>query len=408
MPKKMYGPTRCHSRERPGSNAFRVTTGGGLSADSRGRTFNELHPRANRQREHHEHHEHHREHRSDPSRAHASSLRDDRQRRVDEYSDRRPDIRRAGEDAGRRELRHDMSSATSRGRHSDSRADSHRRDNWCTDPRRDQPGRHGVHEAPKDNRAALLGARGEIGQGSRPHATSNHGAGGRPSAVQIQLNKRIVGARNFEDILAIVEETHGEFNEVNVATACSRLAKVLGSRASRTTIDDRRVQALLRTITRVAPTMESQAVANALWAMATLGWQAGEGAMRCALEGAAVRVAPSMNAQNVANTVWALATLGWQADVEMAAVFQQLVDAMVADSGLLQLSAAHLSQLLQAHLASQFLGLGLITLPQSMLDVAVKARREDARKVTVSNGQLEVGESLRRLGISHELKASAE
>ena len=187
-----------------------------------------------------------------------------------------------------------MSSASSRGRPSDSRADSHRRDNWCTDPRRDQPGRHVVREAPKDNRAALSGARGEIGQGSRPPVTSNHGAGGQPSAVQIQLNKRIVGARNFEDILAIVEEKHGEFNAVNVATACSRLAKAPRSSAYRTSIDDRRVQALFRTITRVAPTMESQAVANALWAMATLGWQAGEGAMRCALEAAALRVAPSM------------------------------------------------------------------------------------------------------------------
>jgi hypothetical protein len=52
--------------------------------------------------------------------------------------------------------------------------------------------------------------------------------------------------------------------------------------------------------------MNAQEVANSLCAPATLGWQAGEGAMRCALEGAAARVAPSMNAQNVANTVWAL------------------------------------------------------------------------------------------------------
>ena len=37
--------------------------------------------------------------------------------------------------------------------------------------------------------------------------------------------------------------------------------------------------------------------------------------MRSALEAAAVRVAPTMNAQNVANTVWALATLGWQAQL---------------------------------------------------------------------------------------------
>jgi len=66
--------------------------------------------------------------------------------------------------------------------------------------------------------------RGEIRQGLRPPASNNHGAGGRPSAVQIQLNKRIAGARNCEDVLAIVEAEHGEFNAVNVATACSRLA----------------------------------------------------------------------------------------------------------------------------------------------------------------------------------------
>ena len=70
----------------------------------------------------------------------------------------------------------------------------------------------------------------------------------------------------------------------------------------------------------------------------------------------------------------------------------------------MQLSTVHLSQLLQAHLASQFLGLGLITLPSSMLPAAVQAYREEARKVTISNGQREVGESLRRLGIPHELE----
>ena len=57
---------------------------------------------------------------------------------------------------------------------------------------------------------------------------------------------------------------------------------------------------------RVAPTMNAQNVANTVWALATLGWQAGEGSMRSALEAAAVRVAPSMKPQEVANTVWAL------------------------------------------------------------------------------------------------------
>ena len=60
---------------------------------------------------------------------------------------------------------------------------------------------------------------------------------------------------------------------------------------------------------RVAPSMKAQEVANSLWALATLGWQAGEGSMRCALAAAAVRVASSMNAQDVANSLWALATI---------------------------------------------------------------------------------------------------
>jgi hypothetical protein len=155
---------------------------------------------------------------------------------------------------------------------------------------------------------------------------------------------------------------------------------------------------------RVAPSMNAQDVANALWALATLGWQAADGPMRCALEAAAVRVAPSMNAQDVANALWALATLGWVATTETAAVFHHLVDAMFSGKGNFHLSTSHLSQLLQAHLASQFLGLGWITLPQPILHRAVKAYMERAEKVTVSKGQREVGECLRRLGVSHELE----
>ncbi len=155
---------------------------------------------------------------------------------------------------------------------------------------------------------------------------------------------------------------------------------------------------------RVAPSMNPQDVANIIWGLATLGWQAGEGRMRDALEAAAGRVAPSMNPQEVANTIWGLATIGWQACSDLGAVFQHLVEAFSHERGLVQLSTAHLSQLLQAHLASQFLCLGLITLPSSMLEEAVKTCREQARKVTVSNGQREVGESLRRLGIPHELE----
>ena len=126
--------------------------------------------------------------------------------------------------------------------------------------------------------------------------------------------------------------------------------------------------------------------------------------MRAALEGAAVRVAPTMNAQEAANALWALATLGWRPSAEMAGVCEQWVDALAQNRRRLQVPTSGLSQLLQAHLASQFLGLGLVMLPPSMLEVAVKARREEARKVTVSNSQREVGDSLHRLGIPHELE----
>ena len=143
---------------------------------------------------------------------------------------------------------------------------------------------------------------------------NDSGNGGRPSAKQIQLNKQITAARDAKDILAIVEAAHGDFNAVNAATACSRLAKTHRGSAQGPCKADASVQQLLCTVTRVAPSMNAQNVANTIWGLATLGWQAaqGEGAMRGALEGAAVRVAPSMNAQDVANTIWGLATLGWQ------------------------------------------------------------------------------------------------
>jgi hypothetical protein len=111
-----------------------------------------------------------------------------------------------------------------------------------------------------------------------------------------------------------------------------------------------------------------------------------------------------MDAQDLANTVWALVTLGWQAKAETASCFQQHMEALYSNSSLVQVSTSHLSQLVQAHLASQFLRLGLLTLPSSVLQVAVKAYRELAREVTVSRGQREVGESLRRIGVSHELQ----
>ena len=67
--------------------------------------------------------------------------------------------------------------------------------------------------------------------------------------------------------------------------------------------------ALDRAVVRTAPSMSAPNLSITLWALATLGWHAGEGLMRSALEEALVRVAPSMNAPDVVNALWALATV---------------------------------------------------------------------------------------------------
>ncbi len=130
--------------------------------------------------------------------------------------------------------------------------------------------------------------------------------------------------------------------------------------------------------------------------------------MRSELEGAAVRVAPSMNVEHVTVTLWALAALGWRSSSKTAECFQRRVDEMFLDGRLTRLSTPALSQLAQAHLATQLLGLGLVTLPSSSLMVALEAYREKAREVTVSSGQREIGRSLRRLGVPHELEHLTE
>ena len=114
---------------------------------------------------------------------------------------------------------------------------------------------------------------------------SNRGGGERPCAAHIQLNKRIMGARDVDNMLAIVEAEHREFDAVNTATACSRLAKAPRSSANGLSVDERRVRLLLETVTRLAPSMTAQDVANTVWPLAKLELQAGEGPMRCALEG---------------------------------------------------------------------------------------------------------------------------
>jgi hypothetical protein len=128
----------------------------------------------------------------------------------------------------------------------DDRRHSPKRD-WQDLASRQQGGHRTGLDEPRGNRmahqsATLSIARGENRSDYRPSVSASRG--GRPSLVQIHLNKRIVAARRAEDILAIIEAEHGEFNAVNAATACNRLAKAPRSSTNGTRADDQRVQTL--------------------------------------------------------------------------------------------------------------------------------------------------------------------
>ena len=139
--------------------------------------------------------------------AHPAPLRNSSQRRVDDH---RPDARR--EDSGHRERWPDVRSSYSPPRPSDSRVASHRYDDRSSGPwrdRHDAPSRPqgGLHTCRVEPRgylrahqdAAPPSVRGQSGHDDRPPVGMN--TGGRPSSMHIELNKRIVAARDADSIL---------------------------------------------------------------------------------------------------------------------------------------------------------------------------------------------------------------
>ena len=113
--------------------------------------------------------------------------------RAGDDSDRRPDARRAGDDDWHRERQHDERRAYASQRRSDSLADSRRRDEGCSEPRRDRQGfasrqqdchtgrDEPRHDRPPHRNALLAPAHGEIGRAYRQPTGSDSGNGGRPS-----------------------------------------------------------------------------------------------------------------------------------------------------------------------------------------------------------------------------------
>jgi hypothetical protein len=172
-----------------------------------------------------------------------------------------------------------------------------------------------------------------------------------------------------------------DLNDVNVATAFSKLGRLCGSRSfprniaaddsfralmglAREMCDDKRLPArelaniihavskmsaagklatddagvqstlaaLEQRVVLVAADMAPQGVSNTVYGFALLGWDPGPKA-RSALEVAVVRVAPDpdMVPQAVSNVMWALATLGWEPGAEARAALEAAVVSVAPD-----------------------------------------------------------------------------
>jgi hypothetical protein len=193
------------------------------------------------------------------------------------------------------------------------------------------------------------------------------------------LNGRISSENDPERLLRLVADELPNFDDVNVATAFSRLYR-LSSHSSfprniaaddgfrgllapaRTMCVDERLHArqlanlthavakmssagklaaadadvrdllaaLEKRVVQVASDMKPQEVANTSWAFVTLGLMPGAQA-RATLEAAVVRVGPGMDPQNAANTAWSFATLGRMPGAQVRAALEAAVVRMGPD-----------------------------------------------------------------------------
>lgn len=153
-----------------------------------------------------------------------------------------------------------------------------------------------------------------------------------PPAASLNLNKaitkRLTSATHFQQLLDIIAESSIYFDEVNVATALHRLARLhctaSNSNAAAVIVNTDQFKVLLSAIAKLLPRFEAQAVSNTAWALATLGFVP-EGDLMQDLALRAATIIRSFRPQATSNTLWAYAKLGvMPPEAFMAAAAQQL------------------------------------------------------------------------------------
>ena len=144
------------------------------------------------------------------------------------------------------------------------------------------------------------------------------------------ITKRLATAVHYQQILDIIADSVHQFDEVNVATALHRLAKLQPPNLSNqppSIIYTNQFQQLIYAIKTLLDRCEAQAVSNTLWAFATLGYYP-DGDTLDQIGEHAVTIITTFRPQATSNTLWAYAKLGYPPPESLlaAAAHQMVID----------------------------------------------------------------------------------
>lgn len=170
----------------------------------------------------------------------------------------------------------------------------------------------GVAAATRSGEAGALYTAGSYSGSINPPANTGKRAA-HDFSQNKAITKRLATAVHYQQILDIISDSVHQFDEVNVATALHRLAKLQPPNLSNhppAIIYTNQFQQLIYAIKILLHRFEAQAVSNTLWAFATLGYYP-DGDTLDAIGEHAVTILNTFRPQATSNTLWAYAKLGY-------------------------------------------------------------------------------------------------
>jgi len=134
-----------------------------------------------------------------------------------------------------------------------------------------------------------------------------------------RLNYKLKDARDWKGIMRQVENHLESFNEVNIATALHRLAKIARDSNDKTKVlrDPRLSQLALKAQESIS-LFTPQQLSNSAWACATLSYYS-NALLKC-IENEALQKLDKFNSQDLTNTIWAYAKLNYKPKLLMSGI----------------------------------------------------------------------------------------